>query len=223
MSPVNLRWEEAVARRVGPAAFRHLLGRGYAAASTVVFPTNLGSEVPSLVVRGRLRAVRRSIGGNAATLVFGPVRRRTNLRVGASRRRRSRALWRCGLKSLASAVWRLASPACVRVWSEARSVVCVCGVFRTVRCVGCANRMLVRGGSGRRGRPRRCRSAGGAGVGGGGSGSGCGAGGRVVDARVAGCGVWCGVVRVGARGAAAGGWSATAAAGCAGNWAAANP
>ena len=65
--------------------------------------------------------------------------------------------------------------------------------------------------------------AGGAGVGGAGGGSGRGAGGRVVDARVVGCGVWCGVVRAGAHGAAASGWSVTAAAGCAGSWAAANP
>ena len=40
-----------------------------------------------------------------------------------------------------------------------RAMWCVRGVLRTMRCVGCANWMRVRGGSGRRGRPRRCRSA----------------------------------------------------------------
>ena len=64
--------------------------------------------------------------------------------------------------------------------------------------------------------------AGGAGVGGADGGSGCGAG-VVDDARVVGCGVWCGVVRAGARGAAASGGFGTAAVGCAGGWAAANP
>ena len=38
---------------VGPAVFRHLLRCGGAMAAAIVAPTNLGSEVSSLVVRGR--------------------------------------------------------------------------------------------------------------------------------------------------------------------------
>ena len=68
------------------------------------------------------------------------MRRRTESRVGASRRRRSRALWRCGLKSsrvagrgrLASAAWRLAS-----------AVLCVCGARRAMWCVRGVLRMAV--------------------------------------------------------------------------------
>ena len=60
-------------------------------------------------------------------------------------------------------------------------------------------------------------------VGGAGGGVGCGAGGRVVDVRVVGYGVWCGVGCEGARGAVASGGSATAAAGGAEWGAAANP
>ena len=132
-----------------PLRGQHLLGDGNAAASAVVFPTNLGTRCrvwwSGDVTCGLARRLAES---NAATLVGGSMKRHALWRVGASRRRPPGARDAAGREAAAS--WRVVS-----LGERGEAL----GVSRTVRCVGRASWMRVRGGRGRRNRSRRWRSA----------------------------------------------------------------
>ena len=131
--------EEAVARKVWVLPRSDICSGVVTFGISTVAPTNLGSEVPSLLIRGTRAGVCET--GSVVTpppvADEGPVRRRTNSRVGAFRRRQRVRCGAAGRKLARRGAWALGER--YAALGERRVCACVGAKRAMSACVACCS------------------------------------------------------------------------------------